>query len=120
MRAMVGSGRSPSPVRFIGIDLAWGPVNRTGLAALDYAGRVVDSASVTTHGDIVSFVDKYMPGSGVVAADAPLVVPNETGQRLAEKSIARTFGAYGARAHTANRSNPYFCPPRAARPNACR
>jgi predicted RNase H-like nuclease len=101
-------------MNFIGVDLAWGPKNRTGLAALDSNGRLVESLSLLTEAEILSFLDRNLPDDGVVAVDAPLVVPNETGQRVAEKLIGRAFGAYGASAHTANRSNPYFCPPRGA------
>ena len=101
-------------MNFVGVDLAWGPKNATGLAALDPAGRLVESLTVATDAEILSFLDRNLPSDGVVAIDAPLVVPNETGQRVAEKLIGQTFGAYGASAHTANRSNPHFCPPRGA------
>lgn len=101
-------------MQFIGVDLAWGPNNRTGLAALDPVGRLIESSSVRSDDEIVHFLERNLAVDGVVAVDAPLVVPNETGQRFAEKSIGRAFGAYGGSAHTANRTNPYFCPPRAA------
>ncbi len=43
------------------------------------------------------------PGHVVVAAvDAPLIVPNETGQRVPEKLIGQAFGGFGASAHTSN------------------
>lgn len=101
-------------MQFVGVDLAWGPNNRTGLAALDASGRLIESGAVNSDDEILNFLQRNLPDEGVVAVDAPLVVPNDTGQRIAETSIGRTFGAYGASAHTANRANPYFRPPRAA------
>ena len=43
---------SRTPLVHIGIDLAWGANGRTGLAAVDAAGALVDSASVRTDDEI--------------------------------------------------------------------
>lgn len=98
---------------YLGIDLAWGPRARTGLAALDASGRLVASASVRTDEDIAAFVARHCPGETVAAVDAPLVVPNLTGMRPCEVQVSREFGRYHAGAYPANRSNPAFAPPRA-------
>lgn len=100
-------------LHFLGIDLAWAPRARTGLALLDPDGRLVASTSVVTDRDIAAFV-RAVPGDVVAAIDAPLVVPNETGRRDCEADVGRIFGAYNAGAHPANRSRPYFDPPRGA------
>lgn len=48
--------------------------------------------------------------------DAPLVVPNATGQRECERLLNAEFGRYSAGAHPTNRSRPWFNPePRGAR-----
>ncbi len=97
---------------YVGIDLAWGPRGRTGLAALDATGRLVASSSVRTDDEIAAFVAQHSPGDTVAAIDAPLVVPNLTGMRPCEAQVTREFGPYHAGAYPANRANPHFDPPR--------
>jgi predicted RNase H-like nuclease len=103
--------------RHLGIDLAWGPRARTGLAALDADGRLVASTSVRTDDEIATFVEEHGGSRGredaVAAFDAPLVVPNATGMRPCEVLVSREFGRYDAGTYPANRSNPLFAPPRA-------
>lgn len=99
---------------FVGIDLAWGERAATGLAVVDDAGRLVASASVKTNDEISTWLATNSPSPAVVAVDAPLIVPNETGQRVPETLIGRAYGRFGASAHTSNRKNPHFDPPRAA------
>jgi hypothetical protein len=41
---------------YLGLDLAWGPRARTGLAALDPDGRLVASGSVRSDDEIAAFV----------------------------------------------------------------
>lgn len=100
---------------YAGIDLAWSATGagRTGLAAVDDAGALVSSATVRSDDEIAAWLDA-LPGRVVVAGvDAPLVVPNESGQRAAETAIARAFGAFKVGAHTSNRGRPGMNPPRA-------
>lgn len=98
------------------MDLAWGQRNRTGLAVLDHAGRLLESASVRTDDEIVAFVDRHGTGTAVAGVDAPLVVPNETGRRPCEALVGQLFARFGAGAYPANRGNPLFSPqPRGAR-----
>ncbi len=87
---------------FAGIDLAWSS-GWTGVAVADDAGQILSSARVRTDAQIAEWVQAQPGELAVVAVDAPLVVPNETGQRLAERLIGRAYGAYGAGAHTSNR-----------------
>lgn len=89
-------------VCFVGIDLAWS-TGWTGVAALDDSGRLVTSGRVRTDDGIAAWVRALDGRLGVVAVDAPLVVPQESGQRPAERLIGRTFGRHGASAHSANR-----------------
>lgn len=98
---------------YVGIDLAWKATNRSGLAVVDDEGRLVASGAVKSDDEIDAWLSTYAPDLIAVAVDAPLVVPNETGQRVAEKLIGQAYGRYGASAYPANRSNPLFDPPRA-------
>lgn len=98
---------------FLGLDLAWTASNRTGLAIVDDSGRLLASGSTFSDDGIAAWIEAQ-PGQTVVAAvDAPLIVPNATGQRVGENLIARRFGAYGASPHSSNTSIPLFDPPRA-------
>lgn len=96
---------------YLGIDLAWSSRARTGLAAVGDDGALLDGTSVVTDADIDAWVDRW-PAVQVAAIDAPLIVPNLTGQRPAEKLITKDFGRFHAGAHSANRSMSYFDPPR--------
>lgn len=87
---------------FVGIDLAWS-TGWTGVAAVDRTGRLLDSGRVRTDDEIAAWIERRADRVVVTAVDAPLVVPNETGQRVAETLIARAFGGFGASAHTSNR-----------------
>jgi len=101
---------------YLGIDLAWAERARTGLAALDAAGRLVASTSVVTDEAIAVFVATHVSGPVIAAIDAPLVVPNEEGQRECERLLNAEFRAYDAGAHPANRGKPWLVPePRGAR-----
>ena len=88
---------------FVGIDLAWS-TGWTGVAVVDAAGRLLDSGRVRTDDEIASWVAGLRGHQAVVAVDAPLVVPNETGQRVPERLIGRAFGRFGASAHASNRT----------------
>ncbi|MCV2392691.1 DUF429 domain-containing protein [Actinotalea sp. M2MS4P-6] len=100
---------------FVGIDLAWGPRNRTGVAVCDGTGRLVASETVRTDDQLAMVLDPWLAGAGqdvVVALDAPLVVPNDTGRRDCEAELGRVFARYDAGAHPANRGRTWFDPPR--------
>ncbi len=98
---------------YVGIDLAWKATNRTGVATVDRAGRLLASASVGDDDEIAAWLTQLPGVPRVVAVDAPLIVPNLTGQRTAERLIGRAYGRYGASAYPSSRANPMFDPPRA-------
>lgn len=98
----------------VGIDLAWGPKNRTGLAAVAADGRLLASASARSDDEIVEWICAHAPQLGVVAIDAPLVVTNETGRRRCESLIHAAFGRFDASPHSTNLGKPEFRPPRGA------
>jgi predicted RNase H-like nuclease len=84
-------------VRFVGVDLAWGGRNPSGLAALDPAGRVVAEGWATRDGEIAAFVGAHDADGAVLALDAPLVVTNPAGTRRAcEAELQRRYGRLGA------------------------
>mgnify|MGYP001123987617 CR=1 FL=1 len=98
----------------IGLDLAWSSRNPSGVATLQVevrdpdaqalAGRLLDSRILQTDQEIVDYIQAQAGGDPcLVAVDAPLRVPNLTGQRRAEAELNRVFRPYAAGAHPANR-----------------
>lgn len=92
---------------FVGIDLAWSTKNGTGVALLEGNSR---QSKLVKHGvlfsdeEIVDFVVKNVgKQNALIAIDAPLIVPNETGRRVAEVEVGKLFRPYNAGAHPANR-----------------
>lgn len=94
---------------FVGIDLAWSPRNETGIAVLEgTTKRSVLRAHglVKTDEDILSFIREHVSPTArcLIAIDAPITVPNETGRRQCEADLARDFRKYHAGAHPSNRT----------------
>ncbi|MCV7280545.1 DUF429 domain-containing protein [Mycolicibacterium flavescens] len=98
---------------FVGLDLAWGQRNQTGVAVLDAAGRLVHVGAAISDDDIAAAVAPYVGGRCVVGIDAPLIVSTPTGFRPGETAYNRDFARYQAGAQPANTGNPLFDPPRA-------
>jgi predicted RNase H-like nuclease len=78
------------------------------------AGRLVQSGAVRTDDEIDEWLRTFAGTVVVAAVDAPLIVPNETGQRRCETEISRAFWRYKIGAHSSNRGRAEFNPPRAA------
>ncbi|MEM8529606.1 MAG: DUF429 domain-containing protein [Chloroflexota bacterium] len=97
---------------FIGLDLAWSPRNRSGVAMLvgdEQGGTLQQVDLLGDDTEITDYIQQHVgQQSAIVAVDAPLRVPNETGQRRAETEINRAFRRYEAGAHPANRKNLTF------------
>lgn len=104
----LSSSAEEMPVVFIGIDLAWSPRRQSGAAVVigdAQGGRLLAPPQLL--GDdraIVDYIARH-GGSGpaVVTVDAPLLVPNQHGRRMAEAAIDAAFRVYEAGAHPANR-----------------
>ena len=82
---------------FIGIDLAWTDKNPSGVAVLsdDPVPRLIEHRLVRTLEEIVELITSYLSDFSVsVGVDAPLKVPNETGNREIEKAFLRDFSRY--------------------------
>jgi predicted RNase H-like nuclease len=91
---------------FVGIDLAWSPKNLTGIAVINGDRRkavLKTSKIVLSDSEIMDFLKENLDEKAFIAIDAPLIVPNQTGRRLAEKLVGERFRKYNAGAHPANR-----------------
>ncbi len=93
---------------FIGLDLAWGQSNPTGVAVLDDAGRLVHVSAVGSDDEIVAAIAPYVEGDCRVAIDAPLVVTNPSGRRPAEAALSADFAKFDAGTHPSNTRKPEF------------
>jgi len=101
---------------FVGVDLAWGARNPTGVAVVGADGSLVRVCAARDDADVLAALRPYVRGDCLVAFDAPLVVTNPTGQRPAETALNRDFRRFEAGAHPANTGKPEFADgPRAGR-----
>jgi len=99
--------------RFIGVDLAWREgsadlvANETGVAVIDSDGRVLDAGWKRGVEQTIAWVDSAAAdGDAVMFVDAPLVVRNETGQRLCEKQVGQRYWRWKVSANTTNTGSP--------------
>ncbi len=100
---------------FVGLDLAWGERNNTGVAVVDSDGRLLYVGAAHDDASIEAAVAPYVSADCLVAVDAPLIVRNPTGSRPCEAALNRDFHAFEAGTHPANTTNPAFKDPRGAR-----
>lgn len=93
--------------KLTGIDLAWhGDKNPTAVAigSLDSACLVVDTVIPAIYGisEVLNILKNIESLAGI-AIDAPLIIQNETGQRVCEKEIGVAYGSRKASCHTSNK-----------------
>ncbi len=93
---------------FIGLDLAWGARNPTGVAVVDDGGELVHVGVAGDDESILAQLRPFSAGDCVVGIDAPLVVTNPAGNRACEAELNRDFRAYQAGAHPSNTGRPWF------------
>jgi predicted RNase H-like nuclease len=101
-------------MHFVGLDLAWGEKNHTGVAVIDPGGRLLHVGVAQDDASIQADIAPYVNDECLVAIDAPLIVPNAGGRRIAEIELGKDFMRFDAGPHSANKANPLFDPPRAA------
>ncbi len=94
---------------FVGLDLAWSTNNASGIALVEgdsKKAKLISSRLVRSDDEIRDFLRENVgTANALVAIDAPLVVPNEKGRRIAEVIVGDLFRQYDAGAHPANRSH---------------
>ena len=100
---------------FVGLDLAWGEKNQTGVAVVDSDGRLLHVGDAQDDASIEAAVAPYVGDECLVAIDAPLIVNNPTGHRPCETALNRDFQRFDAGARPAYADKPEFKDPRGAR-----
>ena len=95
---------------FIGVDLGWyGKPSGLASIGLDGSGlRLRNIARLESVDEILRWVQSEAgSGSALAAVDAPLVIPNQSGIRPAERELNRDFRRFHAGCHAANLGRPF-------------
>ena len=92
----------------IGIDPSWVLTHPTGICAIESDGDgwtvTTTYASVMTVDDSSAAVARHAGDPTVVAVDAPLWIPNETGIRDCDREVARRYSNRKIGVHACNRT----------------
>jgi len=78
-------------MKYIGIDLAWNPLNNYSGIALIEDDTILYSGVVKGLENIIDFINQYPDAK--VGIDAPLKVENETGNREIEKAFLKDYSS---------------------------
>ena len=89
-----------------GVDLAWmGSRNPTAIATgrVEHRAVVVTSVVERLYGtqSVIDALDDVVDLHGI-AIDGPLIIKNQTGQRICERELGMTYGGRKASCHTSN------------------
>jgi len=95
-------------VILIGLDLAWSSANPSAAVALAWDGQVARPSlwadRLFSDEEILGFLEKAAPtGPALLAVDAPLLVPNESGARPCDRELSQFYRRAKAIAYPANR-----------------
>jgi predicted RNase H-like nuclease len=99
-------------MRYLGIDLAWGegseakPANRSGVVALEPDGRITDANWTTGLDETVAWINHHAADDTLLFVDAPLVITNTTGPRLADRATGQRYGRWWVSANSVNLNSP--------------
>ncbi|MCP9487566.1 MAG: DUF429 domain-containing protein [Gaiellaceae bacterium MAG52_C11] len=76
------------------------------MAVLDGGGRVVDAGWTNGIDETLAWIEETSGPDALLFVDAPLIVDNETGQRLCEKQTGQRYGRWQVSANTTNLGSP--------------
>ncbi|OYD95822.1 DUF429 domain-containing protein [Nostoc sp. 'Peltigera membranacea cyanobiont' 210A] len=98
-------------MKFIGIDLGWRS-QPSGLCCLEWIDgqlQLLDLNRKDAIADILTWIDQSVQPDepAMIAVDAPTLIPNATGSRLADKLSHKYFGKYHAGCYPANQNLPF-------------
>ena len=93
-------------MKFIGVDLGWSS-GASGLCCLvwhDNGLKILDLTTVLAIDEIIAWSDRWISTNvpGIIAVDAPTIINNQTGMRLADRLTHKYFGRYHAGCYPAN------------------
>lgn len=98
-------------MKFLGVDLGW-QSRPSGLCCLlwqNHQLQLLDLTRLATIPEVLSWIDAWVsPGEpAIIAVDAPTLIANLTGMRLADRLAHQHFGRYHAGCYPANLSRPF-------------
>jgi predicted RNase H-like nuclease len=98
-------------MKFLGIDLGWS-TGASGLCCLGWQDdrlSILDLHHAQGATACLAWVDRWAPEPepAVIAVDAPTLIPNQTGMRLADRLTHQHFRKYHAGSYPANLSRPF-------------
>ena len=98
-------------MRFIGIDFGWRS-QPSGMCCLQWQDEVLQIIAIErcdNPDEVIEWVNCYAPHPqpALIAIDAPIVIPNQTGMRLVDKLTHVHFGRYHAGCYPANLQLPF-------------
>lgn len=99
-------------MRYLGVDLAWGegtkakPANRSGVVALEPSGTISAAGWTIGLDATIDWIEKHATDEAFLFVDAPLVITNATGPRLAERQTGQRYGRWWVSANSNNLSSP--------------
>lgn len=98
-------------MKFIGIDLGWSS-GASGLCCLKWENnqlQILDLSCLLKVEEILAWLDDWVEPlePALIAVDAPTIINNQTGTRLADKLTHKYFGRYHAGCYPANLNRPF-------------
>lgn len=98
-------------MKFLGVDLGW-QSQPSGLCCLGWQQqrlRLLQLARLATIAEVLVWVDHWAGAEepAIVAVDAPTLISNATGMRLADRLAHKHFGRYHAGCYPANLGRPF-------------
>src|SRR5436190_18318709 len=89
---------------FIGVDLAWTQTNETGAVALESNGNIRSAGWTLGYGPTSDWIESYADDDTLGFVDAPLIVTNQTRQRLCEQQVGQRYWRAKVSANSTNLS----------------
>ena len=98
-------------MKFIGVDFGW-VSGASGLCCLEWQNNKLQILEITTELEIAKifrWIDTWIEEKepGLIAVDAPTIIPNLTGTRVPDKLTHKYFGKYHAGCYPANLNRPF-------------
>src|SRR5581483_768135 len=100
-------------LRYLGVDLAWGEgserkvANRSGVVALEANGTISDAGWRIGPDARVDWIQRHAGDDALLLVDAPLVIANATGPRLADRQTGQRYGRWWVSANSVNLNCPH-------------
>ncbi|MFM2312869.1 MAG: hypothetical protein RLZZ04_2145 [Cyanobacteriota bacterium] len=93
-------------MKFIGVDFGWwsGASGLCCLAWQNNALKIIELTTILEIKDVLGWIDRQTRNNdpALIAIDAPTIINNSTGMRLADKLTHKHFGRYHAGCYPAN------------------